>query len=334
MPSTNWQERIDPGEPQRFERYAEQLRDLQRRKARGAKPDRALHAKAQLGLEASFTVLPGLPEHARVGLFAQPGAFQALVRYSNGSGSRQPDGKPDVRGVAVKLLGVPGKKLIPGMEDAKTQDFLLIRSASTPFRTADEFVPFVAAIVSPLTGLPKVIAKLGFGRTLQILKRAMKQLGEPMRPLAMTHYYSAVPIRFGAYAARYAMRPLAQDDGRKLEKSPDSLAQDLAKLVKAQPVAYDFQLQFFEDEARTPIEDASKDWDAPWITVGRLEIPAQDPDSPRGRKIAELAEAVSFDPWHALTEFRPIGNIMRARNAAYRLSTQERKAAPEPTALP
>jgi catalase len=334
MPSTNWQEKIDPGEPARFEKYAEQLRDLQRRKARSGKADRALHAKGQLALAASFTVLPGLPEHARAGLFAQPGAFQALVRYSNGSGSRQSDAKPDVRGVAVKLLGVPGKKLIPGMEDAQTQDFLLIRTSSTPFRNADEFVPFVAAVVTPLTGLPKVIGKLGFGRTLQILKQATRQLGTPLRPLSVTHYYSAVPIRFGAHAVKYGLRPVQQDDGRKLQKSPDSLAQDLANQVKSQPIAYDFQLQFFEDEARTPIEDASKDWDAPWLTVGRLEIPAQDTDSPRGRQIAELAEAVSFDPWHAQQELRPIGNMMRARNAAYRLSTQERKAAPEPDALP
>jgi hypothetical protein len=46
--------------------------------------------------------------------------------------------------------------------------------------------------------------------------------------------------------------------------------------------------------------------------------------------VAQLIESFSFDPWHALEEFRPLGNMMRARNAAYRLSTIERKAAPEP----
>jgi catalase len=114
MPSTDWQEKTDPGELQRFEAYAEQLRDLQRRRARKGPVARALHAKGQLGLEAAFTVLPDLPEHARVGLFAAPGKFRACVRYSNGSGARQDDRKPDVRGIAVKVLGVAGKKLIPG----------------------------------------------------------------------------------------------------------------------------------------------------------------------------------------------------------------------------
>jgi len=37
-----------------------------------------------------------------------------------------------VRGLAVKVLGVPGKKLIPGLEAAPTQDFLAIHSIGIP----------------------------------------------------------------------------------------------------------------------------------------------------------------------------------------------------------
>jgi hypothetical protein len=334
MPSTDWQEKTDPGELQRFEAYAEQFRDLQRRRARKGPVARALHAKGQLGLEAAFTVLPDLPEHARVGLFAAPGKFRACVRYSNGSGARQDDRKPDVRGIAVKVLGVAGKKLIPGMEAATTQDFLLIRSSTTPFRTADEFVPAVMASVSPLTGLPKVIAKLGFSRTLQILKRASHQFAQPQRPLSATHYFSAVPIRFGAYAVRYALRPLEQDAGPVHGTSPDFLAEELAATLRKKPVEYDFQLQFFEDEKTTPIEDASVDWPTPYLTVARLTLPVQDVASERGRRLAELLEGFSFDPWHALEELRPLGSMMRARNPAYRVSTQERKASREPDGLP
>jgi hypothetical protein len=330
MPETNWQEKTDPGEAQRFEGYAEQLRELQRRRARGRPAYRALHAKGQLAALAEFTVLPNLPEHARAGLFASPQSFRALVRYSNGKGSRQDDRKPDVRGIAVKLVGVPGKKVIPGMEGARTQDFLLIRSASTPFRSADEFVPFVVAAVSPLTRLPGVIAKLGFSRTLQIIKRATKQFGEPVKPLAATHYFSAVPIRFGAHAVRYALRPVAADTGAARSKSPDYLGDELAARLRKEAVSYDFQLQFFEDEKTTPIEDASVDWPSPYLTAARLTLPAQDVSSERGRRVTELVEKLSFDPWHAQEELRPLGNMMRARNAAYRLSTQERKASPEP----
>ncbi|MFN2546007.1 MAG: hypothetical protein ABR567_01095 [Myxococcales bacterium] len=36
--ATNWQEKVDPGETQRFQRYAEQLREMQRKNARGGVP--------------------------------------------------------------------------------------------------------------------------------------------------------------------------------------------------------------------------------------------------------------------------------------------------------
>ncbi len=318
MPATNWQERIDPGESERFERYAAQLAAIQQSGAR------ALHAKGQLGLLAQLTVLPDLPEYARAGLFARPGTYQAYVRFSNGSHRRQHDAKPDVRGVAIKLLGVEGKKLIPGMEDAKTQDFLLIRAFSTPFRTADEFVPFVTAAAKPLTGLPKLVARFGLSRFLQILK-GLAGLREPMRSLAETAYCTVLPIQLGKYAVRCALKPLAAP-GPLLPKSGEMLADELAARVRKAPVEYDFQLQFFEDERSTPIEDATVDWKSPWVTVGRLTLPAQEPSQELSGRIEEM----SFDPWHALVEHKPLGNMMRARNPAYRVSTQARKAAPEP----
>src|SRR2546426_12783394 len=98
VPSTGWREKVDPGEPARFERYGERLREMQQRNAHGGPALRALHAKGQLGVEAEFTVLPDLPEHARVGFFAAPAGYRPLGRYSNGSGQRQHDRPGDVRG--------------------------------------------------------------------------------------------------------------------------------------------------------------------------------------------------------------------------------------------
>jgi hypothetical protein len=39
---------------------------------------------------------------------------------------------------------------------------------------------------------------------------------------------------------------------------------------------------------------------------------------------------LSFDPWHAGEEHRPLGGIMRARRVTYGASVVGRKAAPEP----
>jgi hypothetical protein len=333
-PSTDWQEKIEPDESVRFERYAEELHVLQRRRARGGPAARALHAKGVHGLEGSFTVLPDLPEHAKVAFFAEPATYPAYVRFSNGSGAIQSDKKPDVRGVAIKLIGVAGKKIIPGMEDASTQDFLLIRTPATPFRNADEFVEVLLASLSPASGLFKVAAKYGAGRLFSILSAATRSIRAPMASLATTSYYSAAAIQFGSYAARYALVPHTKPEPKSSgPRSADYLREDLSARLRQRPVYYDFQVQFFVDETRTPIEDMSVEWkdaDAPFVTLARLCLAKQDPDSPRGGKVAEFVEGLSFDPWHALRELRPLGNIMRARNVAYRSSTQERGASPEP----
>jgi hypothetical protein len=128
---------------------------------------------------------------------------------------------------------------------------------------------------------------------------------------------------------------LQPDPAAKPGRSPDHLAEELTARLKAGPVSWDFQVQFFVDEERTPIEDASKEWseaDAPFVTLARLTLPSQDPASPRGQRIAQLVDQLSFDPWHATEDFRPLGDMMRARAHAYRVSTIERHAAPEPDA--
>lgn len=333
-PATNWQEQIPEGEAAQHERFAEQIRDMQRKNAKGRPPLRALHAKGQAGLEAEFTVLDGLPDYARAGVFAKPGTYRAWVRFSNGEGRRHSDAKPDVRGVAVKVVGVPGRKLIPGLEDAKTQDFLMIRKPSQPFRSADEFVWLLGAMSNPALLVPRLLGRFGPRRGFGILRELVQGLSLKTVSFATSRYFSALPIRFGACAVHYALEPVAvAEPGAKPGKGPDHLAAELASRLAAGPVVYDFRVQFFRDEATTPIEDASKEWreqDAPFVTVARLTLAPQSPESPRGRRVAEFVEKLSFDPWHATEDLRPLGNMMRARNAAYRLSTQERGAAPEP----
>ncbi len=320
-PSTSWRETIPEGEAERFERYATELRGMQRARRAG----RALHAKG-CGARAELAVLPDLPEHARVALFARPATYAGFVRFSNGSGARLPDGKPDVRGFALKLLGVAGKKLIPGLEDATTQDFLGIHSPTTPVRNADEFFALLRAARSPALLLPRLALALGVVRTAQIVPRALKQFSLPISSLAATSFFSAAPIRFGDHAVkfRFAARTTAAAG-----KSAD-LAAELAERLRAGPLAWDMDLQFFADDRATPIEDSSVEWPSPFVTVARLTLPQQDLDSAAGKTLAAEIEAMSFDPWHALVELRPLGNMMRARNPAYRESTAERGASPEP----
>src|SRR5262249_33415236 len=87
---------------------------------------RDAHPKMHGLVRAKFTVEPGIQAALRIGLFAKPGTYHAFVRFSNASGEVAPDNKPDIRGIGIKLLGVPGTKLIDGEEDCMTHDLLLI----------------------------------------------------------------------------------------------------------------------------------------------------------------------------------------------------------------
>jgi hypothetical protein len=251
------------------------------------------------------------------------------VRYSNGAGKVQADKVGDVRGFAVKVLGVEGDKVLG---DAKTQDFLAVLSPVTPFRTADEFVKIVYAARTPALAPFRVIGALGF-RGLAIVGALVKGFKIPHASLATKSFYSALPIQVGPNAARFRFQPI-DAAGADLPASQDFHREELADRLRRGPIVYELGLQFFIDDTKTPIEDASVDWDAPYVTVAKLTIGKQDPASERGRKLTERGEKLAFDPWHALVAHKPLGGMMRARKHAYYASTKGRGgAAAEPASI-
>ncbi len=324
-------ETIADDEAARFEGYAAELRAMQKRRAeRRGTVSRALHAKQHLGLVGELTVTAA--EDMRRGVFADAGrTYPVYVRYSNGSGDRRADAAPDARGVAVKLVGVAGKKIIPGLEDKKTQDFLFIAEPAIAFRSPDEFMKFArVADKGPLALLPALLSSFGLGRGLQVLRRlaAIPKVAS----MAAHPFYTAVPILFGEGAAvKLALVPTDAAAGD--ASGPDALRDDLARRVKAGPLTYSMRAQRFADERSTPVEDASVAWATPFVEIGKLTLPRQDPDSEAGRAVEALVESLSFDPWHAVEAHRPLGAVMRARAVAYRESVLARRAADEPEAV-
>jgi len=333
-PSTEWREEVAPDEDTRFLRLAEQLREVQRRRSK-QRAGRALHRKGHAGVEASFEVLGDLPAPAAQGLFAKPGRHRAYVRFSNGASGHQPDRRGDVRGVAIKVLGVAGTKLIPGLEAAPTQDFLLIQSRSPPFQGPDEFVAFAVAASRPATALPRLLFGLGPRRLFAVAGALKRALFVPVPSLATMEFHSALPVRWGSYAGKYRLTPAAPAPaaGAPGKRHHDYLAGELAERLAAGALQWDFAVQLYRDPASTPIEDATVPWSddlAPPVVVARRVIDQQDLATARAIAIADFVEKLAFDPWHALVEHRPLGALMRARNHAYRLSTAERAALPEP----
>ncbi|MDX2012677.1 MAG: hypothetical protein SFW67_20935 [Myxococcaceae bacterium] len=332
MAHSDWSERIAPDETARFDALAAQLRAIQQEKAKahGSK-SRALHAKPHVGLSASLKVRDGLPDWAKVGIFSQPGTFEAWVRLSNGGTGHLSDRAPDVRGFALKVTGVPGTKLIPGMEDAPTQDFLAILTDTMPFKTPDAFVAVVRAANGPkLLALPRILAALGTS-AFSILPQLQKGMAEKVDSLVERTFFSVLPIRWGAAAVKYSFEPVAPPKPQSpVSDGPSRFADDVRARVSHAPLTWTLRVQPFVSERETPIEDPSVRWTSPWTAVADVVIPIQDPRSPEGQALATQVESFSFDPWHAPVEFRPLGAMMRARSNAYRDSTIERGAAKEP----
>ena len=75
---------------------------------------RGEHPKQHAGLWATFRVADDVPDNMRVGLFATPRSYTAIVRFSNGRGPD--DTKPEVHAMAIKVL-VPDGTGPPRMQD-------------------------------------------------------------------------------------------------------------------------------------------------------------------------------------------------------------------------
>lgn len=326
-PSTQWREQIADDEEQRFARYAEGLVAAQRRRDAALGPGRALHRRQLLALDATLEVKDGLPEYARHGLFASPGSHAAVLRLSNGGMDRSPDRRPDVRGLAVRVFGVRGPNAL-GTGETTSQDFTLINHSKFSAAKSADFVELVLALErGPLALLGHLFRRHGFFGALRAAKAAQAVIGKPFSGFATETFHTVVPFACGPYAARARLLPPPGRTPR--PKAAADWAADLRAQLDAGPLEYRMQLQFFVEESSTPIEDASVDWPesvAPYLDVATLTIAPQSFEDDAARQRESAAEAGRFDPWNALAEHRPLGDVMRARKVAYFASQQARGA--------
>jgi catalase len=319
-PSTAWKEQIDPGEEAAFQKVADVIVTLQKATTSFlGKSGRGLHRKPRGVLRGTLEIASGLPEHAAQGLFAKPARYDVIVRTSNGSGRTQPDHIGDIRGFAIKVLDVKG----PGAlgSPVTSQDFLLINREVFGIKTAAMFGDLVKAVAAgPAAVLKHCIKHYGFFKAFGEAKKLQASVSRPFSGYLSETFSSTVPIACGKWAVRVRVVPM---------KSPPPHV-DVEKAIAGGDATFAFQLQFFVDEQRTPIEDASVNWEesaSPWLTVGTLTIPRQDLGTDEHRAFSQQVEEMTFDPWNALEEHRPLGHIQRARKVAYYASQQARARA-------
>jgi len=285
---------------------------------------RKQHTKHQGLVEASFTVLDDVPARLRHGIFADPGRYKALIRFSNG---RQTDDRlADAHGMAIKLLDVPGLKLLDGRESETTHDFVLVDHEVFFLDGMAEYAAFNKAAAAAQAGflaeklfkVKLILFQLGLARRIKVFAGQT-----PASPLNGP-YWSSTPYRLGPHAVKYkvvAASGLGQSTEQPV-KDEDGLSKALVSHLEANSAGFDFGVHLQTDANRHPVEDSTVNWSqagAEFFKLARIDIPKQKVDPG-----AALAENLVFSPWHALEEHRPLGAINRGRRAVYREMAQRR----------
>ena len=277
---------------------------------------RDAHAKMHGIVRAEFSVEPDLPSELRVGLFSQPRTYQAWIRFSNQQGTIDPDSKRDIRGMAIKVMGVAGEKLLAQEKDAATQDFIVISTNQFVTRDVQEFDAMIQAITG---GLPAMLwFFLTHWRVTLNLLKSLKQFANPLQ----MRYWSCTPYLLGpGRAVKYSAIPRATGTPDTIPDPAggDFLREAMVRQLSTREAQFDFTLQLQTDAQQMPIEDPGALWSeqaSPFRKVANIRIPPQTFDTDAQRS---FGENVSFTPWHSLPEHRPLGGINRARKVVYDL---------------
>ena len=268
-------------------------------------------------VRCEFTVPDGLPADLRVGLFATPGSFKGHIRFANATSESDKD--QDIRGMSIKLTGVPGANLMAGSTD---HDFVLFSHPVMLASTAKEFLELLKA--NEARGLRRI--------TYFATHPKSAAIGAAAEAHHTCHldipYFSATPYRFGAgKAVKYVVLPTSPRKSEKPRHLTESYLLDNMRTHLSQGDAtFDFCVQLQSDPEKMPIEDAMVEWsekDSPYRKVATIRIPSQAFES---FEQMAFAEKIAFNPWSTLQEHQPIGGMNRARRLIYTELAKLRRA--------
>ncbi|HZS92088.1 MAG TPA: LodA/GoxA family CTQ-dependent oxidase, partial [Chloroflexota bacterium] len=282
---------------------------------------RSVFLKVHGCAHCTFAISPDLPANLRVGLF-RFGSFPAWVRFS---GDTLPD-RPDLRstlGLAIKLYGVPGRKILETEEDATTQDFVLQNHDVFFVDTATEMCAFTRSGLQP-GGYDSYLA--AHPRTKEIRDEMQKEESSVL----LATYWSCLPFRFGPDRyAKYKVQPCATtasaDPPLSSVDSPHYLRDDMKRRLQLGDACFAFYVQLRTGAESMPLDRATERWAEavfPPLHVATLTLPRQDIDAP-GQ--AAYGEHLAFTAWHALPEHAPVGSLNEARKVIYKASADRRR---------
>jgi len=280
---------------------------------------RGTHLKTQGCVMGKFTVHDNLPEHLAQGMFAKPGTYDMIMRYSSLTPKIVPDNAPAPRGIGMKIFGVKGEKLWG--EDKDTQDFtfnnypiLELRDPQTTYDIADSLERNWNDLGT--------FAKEQSERVDADVATKGSQL--PRQHMVAMPEYSQSAYRHGDYVAKYGVFPLGTEQ-KELEQTIipkdapiNILSQHTRDFHLKHKVTYTFCAQLLQDLAEQPVDDIGVEWDSdkyPFEPIATLEFEPQDSWIPAFRVWWD--DRITCNSWHGLKTHQPLGSTNRMRRVVY-----------------
>ncbi len=274
---------------------------------------RQTHPKMHGCVKAEFIVPEDLDNNLKVGLFGKPGTYEALIRFSNASTFIQHDAKKDVRGMAIKLIDVPGSKAIDSQANENSQDFILISNESFFTPNVKKFHKLIHAFAGGKASMALFILNPVNWATVRRLAKSFVACNNVLD----IPYWSNTPYMFGpGRAVKYYAAPVEASNKRNGGPTDHEnyLRTNLEKTLSEGDAMFDFFVQFQTNAETMPIEDPRVKWTSPFVKVARIRIPKQVFNTEEQNL---FGDGLSFSPWHSLVEHRPLGGLNRARKKVY-----------------
>jgi hypothetical protein len=290
---------------------------------------RDAHSKAHGCVRGTFTVNADLPAEMAHGVFKPGASYAAKIRYSNGTpraAGQDQDIRGDMRGMAVKLYGVPGQKLfsLPGRE--LEHDFILISKPYFFFSSTHDYAGLFKLIErGGLWSYVRLPFLLGPRASYNAWRMLRQSIANPLE----ARYWSLVAYQLGTGDQRVAVKYSAVQctaGASTIPKNPgpNYLREAMVRSLETAPACFDFMVQRRRDPDLS-VENVLVAWPeddrAPFQNVARLTIPPQRFDTPEQNSDCENE---SFNPWQALPEHKPLGNINRTRRVLYEAASRLR----------
>ena len=296
---------------------------------------RSVHAKSHGILRGELRVLDGLPAVYAQGLFAGAGTYPVVMRFSTNPGDLLDDSVSTLRGLAVKVIGVPGERL-PGSEDHVTQDFVMVNGPTFLKSDGKSFLGSLKLLASTTDRAPGL--KKALSAVLRGAETVLESVGGQSATLVNlggqreTHilgetFYSTTPYLYGVYMAKFAIAPISPEltaltkAALNVNGKPNGLREAVIDYFATRGGDWELRAQLCTDVSAMPIEDPTVAWpedQSPYVAMARISVPPQAAWSEA--RSATVDDGYSFSPWHGLAAHRPLGSINRLRKRSYEAS--------------